>query len=78
MLCETDMNISYLLNGVYGEYKLDLNPNLKKKYIFLLMSNFTILPSVAFMPRNMEDRHAKALFHKTENMGNPGSVRIEI
>ena len=60
-----------------GEYKLDLNPNLKK-YIFLLVSNFTIIPSVALMPRNMEDRHAKALFQKTENMGNPGSVRIEI
>ena len=71
------MNISYLLNGVYGEYKLDLNPILKKK-IFLLVSNFTIIPSVALMPMNMEDRHAKALFHKTEIMGNPGSVRIEI
>ena len=53
-----------------GEYKLDLNPNLKKK-IFLLVSNFTIIPSVALMPMNMEDRHVKAMFHKTE-------VRIEI
>ena len=33
-----------------GEYKLDLNPNMKKN-IFLLMSNFTIIPSVALMPK---------------------------